>query len=40
LTVIPVETVEDVLKETLGISLPRIEHIFQQKVSGFLPFQE
>ena len=39
LTVIPVETVEDVLKETLGITLPRIEHIFQQKVSGFLPFQ-
>ena len=39
LTVIPVETVEDVLKETLGISLPRIEQIFQQKVSGFLPFQ-
>ena len=31
LTVIPVETVEDVLKETLGISLPRIEHMLQQK---------
>lgn len=31
LTVIPVETVEDVLKETLGISLPRIENMFQQK---------
>ncbi len=28
LTIIPVETVEDVLRETLGISLPRIEHIF------------
>ncbi|MFT3984186.1 MAG: endopeptidase La [Lachnospiraceae bacterium] len=30
LTVIPVETVEDVMKETLGISLPRIEHMFHQ----------
>ena len=28
LTIIAVETVEDVLRETLGISLPRIEHIF------------
>lgn len=28
LTIIPVETVEDVLKETLGISLPKVEHIF------------
>ena len=27
LTIVPVETVEDVLKETLSISLPRIEHI-------------
>lgn len=27
LTVIPVDTVEDVLRETIGISLPRIEHI-------------
>jgi ATP-dependent Lon protease len=27
LTIIPVETVEDVLRETLGISLPRIEHV-------------
>lgn len=31
LTVVPVETVEDVLKETLGISLPRIEHMFAKK---------
>lgn len=31
LRVIPVETVEDVLKETLGISLPRIENMFHQK---------
>lgn len=30
LTVVPVETVEDVLKEAMGISLPRIEHMFQQ----------
>lgn len=28
LTIVPVETVEDVLKETLGISLPKVEHIF------------
>jgi ATP-dependent Lon protease len=34
LTIIPVETIEDVLKETLGFSLPRIEHVFNQKVSG------
>jgi ATP-dependent Lon protease len=25
--IIPVETVEDVLRETLGIDLPRIEHV-------------
>jgi ATP-dependent Lon protease len=36
LTVIPVETVEDVLKETLGISLPRIEHMLQQKEINWL----
>ncbi len=34
LTVISVETVEDVLKETLGISLPRIEHVFPQAGAG------
>lgn len=28
LAIVPVETIEDVLKETLGISLPRIEHVF------------
>ncbi|MBR0596677.1 endopeptidase La [Sinanaerobacter chloroacetimidivorans] len=39
LTVIPVETVEDVLKETLGISLPRIEHVFHQKEPVELPFK-
>jgi len=27
MTIIPVETVEDVLRETLGITLPRIEHV-------------
>lgn len=31
LTIISVETVEDVLKETLGISLPRLEQILLQK---------
>lgn len=34
LTVIPVEAVEDVLRETLGISLPRIEYVFGQKTFG------
>lgn len=34
LTIIPVETIEDVLKETIGISLPRIEHVFNQRVPG------
>jgi ATP-dependent Lon protease len=32
LTIIPVETIEDVLKETLGISLPRIERVFNQSL--------
>ena len=31
LTILPVETVEDVLRETLEISLPRIEHAFDPK---------
>ncbi|HBE86337.1 MAG TPA: endopeptidase La [Lachnoclostridium sp.] len=31
LTIIPVETIEDVLKESLGIFLPRIEHVYFQK---------
>ncbi len=31
LTIIPVETIEDVLKESLGIFLPRMEHVFLQK---------
>lgn len=31
LTIIPVETVEDVLKETLGISLPKLEQVLMQK---------
>ncbi|MTK13406.1 MAG: endopeptidase La [Clostridiaceae bacterium] len=39
LTIIPVETIEDVLKETLGISLPRIDRMFNQKVSDEVSFQ-
>lgn len=39
LTIIPVETVEDVLRETLGISLPRIEHILGQKAFGEVALQ-
>jgi ATP-dependent Lon protease len=39
LTIIPVETVEDVLKETLGISLPRIEHVFGLKAFGEVALQ-
>ncbi len=39
LTVIPVETIEDVLKETLGISLPRIEHVFNQQAAGGLSLE-
>lgn len=31
LTITPVETIEDVLREALDISLPRIEHVFLQK---------
>ena len=38
LTIVPVETIEDVLKETLGISLPRIEHMFNRKASGEFSF--
>ena len=33
LTIIPVETIEDVLRETLSISLPRLEHIFTPQLS-------
>ncbi len=33
LTIKAVETVEDVLRETLGISLPRIEHVFNSNIS-------
>jgi ATP-dependent Lon protease len=32
LTIITVETIEDVLRETLQISLPRIEHVFNPSV--------
>jgi len=34
LTIKTVETVEDVLRETLGISLPRIEHVFNANISS------
>ena len=33
LTITTVETVEDVLRETLGISLPRVEHVFNSNVA-------
>jgi len=33
LTILAVETVEDVLRETLGISLPRVEHVFNSNTS-------
>jgi len=33
LNIITVETIEDVLRETLGISLPRIEHVFNPNIS-------
>ncbi len=36
--IITVETIEDVLKETLGISLPRIEHVFSRNASGNVSF--
>jgi len=39
LTIISVGTIEDVLKETLGISLPRIEHVLNQKLSSKLSFE-
>ncbi len=37
LIIIPVETVEDVLKETLGISLPRIYQVLPEMISGEYP---
>ena len=39
MTIVQVETVEDVLRETLGISLPRIEHVLGQKAFGEISFQ-
>lgn len=33
LSIKTVETVEDVLRETLGISLPRVEHVFNSNIS-------
>jgi len=37
MTITPVETVEDVLRETIGIALPRIEHAFPAAASGLRP---
>ena len=34
MNIIPVATVEDVLRETLGILLPRIEHIYLKNLAG------
>ena len=39
LSIVPVETVEDVLRETLGISLPRIEHVFLRKGANEQSFE-
>jgi ATP-dependent Lon protease len=33
LTILAVETVEDVLRETLGITLPKVDHIFNNSIS-------
>ena len=38
LNIIPVETVEDVLRETIHIKLPRPEHVFLQNADGSSPF--
>lgn len=40
LTIIAVETVEDVLRETLGISLPRVEHVFNPNIAIEGTFKE
>ncbi|MCB2342202.1 endopeptidase La [Clostridium estertheticum] len=40
LTIKTVETVEDVLRETLGISLPRIEHVFNPSISSEIKIKE
>ena len=37
LEIIPVETVEDVLREALGISLPKVEHIYDPQLFIKLP---
>jgi ATP-dependent Lon protease len=39
LTIVTVDTVEDVLKETLGISLPRVEHVFNANISDEVKFK-
>jgi ATP-dependent Lon protease len=39
LEIIPVETVEDVLREALGISLPRVEHVYNPELYIKLPYE-
>ncbi len=39
LTIITVDTIEDVLRETLGISLPRVEHVFNSNISTEINFK-
>jgi ATP-dependent Lon protease len=39
LEIIPVETVEDVLRETLGISLPRVEHVYNPDLYIKVPYE-
>jgi ATP-dependent Lon protease len=36
MTIIPVATVEDVLRETIGISLPKMEHMLYNGAPGAL----
>lgn len=38
LTIIPVESIEDVLKETLGISIPRVEQVIGERLSAEVLF--
>jgi ATP-dependent Lon protease len=39
LAIVTVETIEDVLKETIGISLPRVEHVFCRMGSTEVTFE-
>lgn len=38
LTIVPVETVEEVLKEAIGISLPKPQYVFMKNTDGSTPF--